>query len=201
MTVLSVCLHPRRDWEPMAGKTAKPNVTILWTRVASRTQTSLVWLWCCSLGFWCPTPCSLVVGVALGTDHLCVLFNGQGCVHKSSLVFRWVFTHFPGEKHLSVAGDRNSFQEHREKNRLHAGLILTAPLETQVGFCLPCLLSPLGKNWPDIFSYHDCSNFDSLLRSVTEEKMLMGLIFVPVPKGNSSSLCSWLALLRKGRLI
>lgn len=75
------------ETQPLPGKTTKPNITILWIREASRTWTPWVWLWCFSLGFWV-SPCSLVVGVILGEDHLCVLSDWQGCVHKSLLAIR-----------------------------------------------------------------------------------------------------------------
>lgn len=83
-------------------------------------------LWFCSV---CPpAPCSLVVGVTLGTDHLCVLFNWATrlCV-QSSLELRWTFAYFPG-KNPSSWQVRQHFQEHRGTNKLHTGLILTVPL-------------------------------------------------------------------------
>lgn len=82
------------ETQPISGKTTTLNITILWTREASRTW---VWLWSCSVGFWV-SPYSLVVGVILGADYLCVLSDWQGCVHKSSLAFRWAFAYFPEKK-------------------------------------------------------------------------------------------------------
>lgn len=170
------------ETQPLPGKTTKPNITILWTREASRTWTPWVWLWCFSLGFWV-SPCSLVVGVILGEDHLCVLSDWQGCVHKSLLAIRRAFAYFPGKK-----APRGRWLQQLPGTQGEKQAACRADIDSSFGgsnqhhmwgLSLPCLLSSLGKNRPHtpewcggLGAFPNKTVQNSLPRSSTEEKTL-----------------------------